>query len=198
MIVLRMVVKFFGYKITTNIAYVQIFVAFYLHMSDFFRNFAAQNCLKIMILDKLENADWYFDSVPGLKEFMKFYNENDLEELPACKIFLDGKDLFVNIVDFKGKEESKCRMEAHKDYLDIQIPLGDDEVMGWKAQVDCQDVTQEYDEGKDVEFYGDKATAKFTVPAGHFAVFFPSDAHQPGIAPGKEYRKLIVKARVNL
>ena len=197
MIVLRMVVKFFGYKITTNIANVQIFVAFYLHMSDFFRNFAAQNCLKIMILDKLENADWYFDSVPGLKEFMKFYNENDLEELPACKIFLDGKDLFVNIVDFKGKEESKCRMEAHKDYLDIQIPLGDDEVMGWKAQVDCQDVTQEYDEGKDVEFYGDKATAKFTVPAGHFAVFFPSDAHQPGIAPGKEYRKLIVKARVN-
>ena len=109
-----------------------------------------------MILDKLENADWYYDSVPGLKEFMKFYNDNDLEEMPACKIFL-----------------------------------------GWKAQVDCQEVTQEYDEGKDVEFYGDKATAKFTVPAGHFAVFFPSDAHQPGIAPGKEYRKLIVKARVN-
>ena len=150
-----------------------------------------------MILDKLENADWYYDSVPGLKEFMKFYNDNDLEEMPACKIFLDGKDLFVNILDFKGKEESKCRMEAHKDYLDIQIPLGDDEIMGWKAQVDCQEVMQEYDEGKDVEFYADKATANFTVPAGHFAVFFPTDAHQPGIAPGKEYRKLIVKARVN-
>jgi YhcH/YjgK/YiaL family protein len=88
-------------------------------------------------------------------------------------------------------------MEAHKDYLDIQIPLGDDEIMGWKAQVDCQEVTQEYDEGKDVEFYADQATAKFVVPKGHFAVFFPSDAHQPGIAPGKEYRKLIVKARVN-
>ena len=27
--------------------------------------------------------------------------------------------------------------------------------------------------------------------------FFPEDAHQPGIAPGKEYRKLIVKAKVN-
>ena len=159
-----------------------------------FSYLCAQIKLFSMILDKLENADWYFDSVPGLKEFMKFYNENDLEELPACKIFLDGKDLFVNIVDFKVKEESKCRME---DYLDIQIPLGDDEIMGWKAQVDCQEVTQEYDEGKDVEFYADKATAKFTVPAGHFAVFFPSDAHQPSIAPGKEYRKLIVKARVN-
>ena len=88
-------------------------------------------------------------------------------------------------------------MEAHKDYLDIQIPLGADETMGWKAQVDCQDVTQEYDEGKDVEFYADKAVAQFTVPAGHFVVFFPSDAHQPGIAPGKEYRKLIVKSKVD-
>jgi len=150
-----------------------------------------------MILDKLENADWYYDSVPGLKEFMQFYNDNDLEELPACKIYLDGKDLFVNILDFKGKEEAKCRMEAHRDYLDIQIPLGDDEIMGWKAQVDCQEISQEYDEGKDVEFYADKATAQFVVPKGHFAVFFPTDAHQPGIAPGKEYRKLIVKARVN-
>ena len=32
-----------------------------------------------MILDKLENADWYFDSVPGFAQFMKFFNENDLE-----------------------------------------------------------------------------------------------------------------------
>lgn len=149
-----------------------------------------------MILDKLENADLYFDCVPGFEKFMKFFNDNDLEEMPACKIRLDGSDLFVNILDFKGKEEANCRMEAHHDYLDIQIPLGDDEVMGWKAQVDCQTVSQEYDEGKDVEFYSDKAVAKFNVPAGHFAVFFPSDAHQPGIAPGKQYRKLIVKSRV--
>lgn len=148
-----------------------------------------------MILDKLENASVYYDSVPGFEQFMKFYNDNDLETLPACKIKLDGTDLFVNILDFKGKEEANCRMEAHKDYLDIQIPLTGDEVMGWKAQEDCQSILQEYDEGKDVEFYKDKAVAKFTVPAGHFAVFFPCDAHQPGIAPGQEYRKLVVKAK---
>lgn len=150
-----------------------------------------------MILDKLENAANYFDCVPGFERFMEFYNDNDLETLPACKIKLDGDDLIVNINDFKGKEEADCRMEAHKEYLDIQIPLTDDEVMGWKAQVDCCDTTTEYNEQKDVEFYGDAATAKFNVPAGHFAVFFPEDAHQPGIAPGKQYRKIIVKAKVN-
>ncbi len=150
-----------------------------------------------MILDKLENAANYFDCVPGFERFMEFYNDNDLETMPACKIKLDGDDLIININDFKGKAEADCRMEAHKEYLDIQIPLTDDEVMGWKAAVDCNDVTSEYNEQKDVEFYGDAATAKFCVPAGHFAVFFPEDAHQPGIAPGKEYRKIIVKAKVN-
>lgn len=149
-----------------------------------------------MIIDKLENADRYFTSVPGLEQFIRFFNDNDLEELPACKLKLDGDDLKVDILDFKGKEESSCKLEAHRDYLDIQIPLTDSETMGWKAQVDCQDVKAEYDEGKDVEFYSDKPVIRFTVPAGHFVVFFPEDAHQPGIAPGKQYRKIIVKSRV--
>ena len=65
-----------------------------------------------------------------------------------------------------------------------------------RGDIHAEICTCKYDEGKDVEFYGDKATAKFCVPAGHFAVFFPEDAHQPGIAPGKVYRKIIVKAKV--
>jgi len=149
-----------------------------------------------MILDKIENADLYFDSVPRFREFMQFYNSNDLEELPACKLKLMGDDLFVNILDFKGKAEKDCQLEAHRDYIDIQIPLGEDETMGWRAQEDCQQVTAEYDEGKDIEFYGDSAATKVVVPKGHFVVFFPSDAHQPGIAPGKSYRKIIVKTKV--
>ena len=73
-----------------------------------------------MILDKLENADWYFGCVPGFQQFMKFFNDNDLEELPACKIKLDGQDLIVNICDQTPKDEKDCKLEAHKDYIDIQ------------------------------------------------------------------------------
>ena len=149
-----------------------------------------------MILDKLENADQYYDSVPRFREFMQFFNNNSLEDIPACKIKLDGNDLIVNIMDFEGKEAKNCKMEGHKDYIDIQIPMGESEMMGWKAQVDCDIIQEEYDEGKDMEIYGDKAVTTFTVPDGYFVVFFPSDAHQPGIAPGKKYRKLIVKTRV--
>jgi len=150
-----------------------------------------------MILDKLENADLYFDSVPRLEQFMRFFNHNDLEAFAAGKVKLDGDDLFVNILDVKGKDEKDLPFEAHRDYIDIQIPLTGDETMGWKALDDCQNETQEYDEGKDVELYKEKATTLINVPVGFFVVFFPTDAHQPGIAPKSQaYRKLIVKTHV--
>ena len=150
-----------------------------------------------MIIDKLENADWYYNAVPRLEQFMHFFNNNDFEDFAAGKIKLDGDDLFVNILDIKGKDEKSLPFEAHRDYIDIQIPLTGDEQMGWKALDDCQNVTAEYNEGKDVELYKEKATTMLNVPVGHFVVFFPSDAHQPGIAEkGKSFRKLIVKTRV--
>lgn len=148
-----------------------------------------------MILDKLENADAYFSCVPYFEQFMKFFNNNDLLNMPAGRIKLNGDDLIVNINDFVGKKIEDCRMEAHKEYIDIQIPLNNDELMGWKAQEDCEIITSPYNEQKDVEFYADKASAMFNVPAGHFTVFFPEDAHQPGIAEGCKYRKLIVKVK---
>ncbi|MBQ7698637.1 MAG: YhcH/YjgK/YiaL family protein [Paludibacteraceae bacterium] len=149
-----------------------------------------------MILDKLENADLYYDIVPGLERFMQFFNDNDLEVFPACKVRLDGDDLFINVIDLQGKDEKDLPMEAHRDYIDIQLPLTDSETMGWKPQEDCQRMSKEYDEGKDVELYDDPSQILFEVPTGYFVVFFPSDAHRPGIAPGRNFRKLIVKTRV--
>lgn len=148
-----------------------------------------------MILDKLENADWYYAAVPGFEQFMRFYRDNDLEDMPACKIKLNGDDFIVMIQDFQGKTMDDCCLESHHDYIDIQIPLTDDEIMGWRSQEDCQEVTADYDEGKDVELYGDAPATTFTVPEGHFVIFFPTDAHMPGIAPGKTYRKIIVKIK---
>ena len=68
--------------------------------------------------------------------------------------------------------------------------------MGWKAAADLQEVTAPYDTVKDIAFFADKATSKINVQAGQFAIFFPEDGHQPGIAPGKEYRKIIVKVKM--
>jgi len=150
-----------------------------------------------MILDKIENADLYYDSVPGLERFMQFYNDNDLDNFPAGKIRLDGDDLFINVNDIRLRQSKDCPLEAHRDYIDIQVPMSGNEIMGWRSLADCERQTAEYDEGKDMELYSDDSTAEFVVPVGHFAVFFPTDAHRPGIgAEGLPLRKLIVKTKV--
>ena len=149
-----------------------------------------------MILDNIENLEYY--ELGGLfPRAIEFLRDNDLMSLPPCKIRLLGDDLVVNVQDFNGKEEKDCRMEAHRDYADIQIVLGGgEETMGWKATDDCKNVLTPYNEEKDVEFYEDKADTMFKVGSGQAAVFFPTDAHQPGIAPGMHYRKIIVKVKV--
>lgn len=150
-----------------------------------------------MIIDKLENVDLYYESIDGLERFIQFYNDNDLEELPPCRLKINGDDLFVNIAEIKGKEMKDIPLEAHRDYIDVQIPLTQTEKMGWKPQEDCQDILRDYDEGKDVELYRDHAVNTFAVPVGCFAIFFPSDAHQPGIVgEGTTQKKLIAKIKV--
>lgn len=149
-----------------------------------------------MILDKLSNGHKYDSLNPRFKAAFDFLLSNDLLALEAGKIELDGKDLVINVNNFKGKAEEDCRMESHNNFIDIQLPVNADEFMGWKARAELSKVTTEYNPEKDVEFYGDAASSLFVVPAGHFAIFFPEDGHQPGIAPGKEYRKLIVKVHV--
>ena len=124
-----------------------------------------------------------------------YYNSKKRGELDFI-IELDGKDLYVNVLDFKGKSETEARMETHKDYIDIQVPVDGVEIMGWKPTVDLKEETQAYDAVKDVAFYADKAVNLLRVEGECMAIFFPEDGHQPGIAPGASYRKVIVKVRV--
>lgn len=148
-----------------------------------------------MILDTLQNGMKYTSVHPRFRKAFEYLLNNDLAALPSGKVELEGSDLVVNIVDITGKTEADARMETHRNFIDIQVPVGQTETMGWKATEKLCKPTQEYDAVKDLTFYADKATSMLDVQAHEFAVFFPEDGHQPGIAEGT-YRKIIVKVRV--
>lgn len=183
-------------KMTNFCNLICIFVHFFVSLHPNFLSNTLFVVFTPMIIDKITNADRYFDCVPGLEQFIKFYNDNDLEDLPACKLRLDGSDLYLSISDIQGKDEQSANLEAHRDYIDIQVPLTATERMGWKPLEDCLKESKEYDEGKDVEFYADQPAFFFDVPVGYFVVFFPSDAHVPGIGKGNNWRKVVAKSRI--
>ena len=148
-----------------------------------------------MILDSLENSNLYEAVNPRFKKAFDFLKSNDLAALPLGKIELEGTDLFVNIAEITGKTALEARMETHNFYIDIQVPVSKVETMGWKSGKDLSEITDVYNPEKDVAFFADKATNFIAVQPFQFAVFFPQDGHQPGIADGN-VKKVIVKVHI--
>ncbi len=89
----------------------------------------------------------------------------------------------------------KATMEAHKRFIDIQIPLKGTEGMGWAPTESLKHERDGYNEVKDVTFYGDAAQCVVQVKYGQMAIFFPEDGHAPNIGLGN-HRKLVVKVPV--
>ncbi len=145
-----------------------------------------------MILDDLKNAARYESVHPRFKKAFDFLLNTDLNALPLGKTEIDGSDLFVNVQEIVGKSADEAKMETHKKYIDIQVPITAPETMGWISVNNLKETTQEYNPEKDVAFFADKATSFLNVLPYQFAVFFPEDAHQPGIAQG-QLKKVIVK-----
>jgi len=148
-----------------------------------------------MILDSLENAGLYESVQPHFKQAFEFIKSYDLETLSLGKYELDGKNLFVNVVEVAGKTADEAKMETHQNYIDIQIPVNKTEIMGWISAGKLTETVQEYNPEKDIAFFADKATNFLNVQPKEFVIFFPTDAHQPGIAEGL-LRKIIVKILV--
>jgi biofilm protein TabA len=145
-----------------------------------------------MILDTLENSGRYENVHPRFKIAFDFLRNTDLIALPIGKIELDSSNLVVNVVEIKGKTVDVAKMETHNRFIDIQVPIGATETMGWIAGSELEHVTESYNADKDITFFADKASNLVLVHPFEFAVFFPTDGHQPGISEGT-YKKIIVK-----
>ena len=148
-----------------------------------------------MILDSLKNAGFYQSVNPRFKKAFEFLQNTDLALLPLGKSELDGPELFINVVEGEGKTAEEAKMETHKKFIDIQVPVTAAETMGWIAVDKLAQPTQEYNSDKDVAFFADKASNFIFVQPFEFAIFFPEDAHQPGIGSGT-IKKVIVKVAV--
>jgi len=147
-----------------------------------------------MILGNLEDSRIYEDAHPLFKKAFEFLRSTDLTALPAGRIELEGTSIVVNVNEVKGKTPEEAKMETHRNYIDIQVPVSASETMGWKSADCLRKPLDTYNAEKDITFYADKTDNLFVVKPFEFAVFYPEDGHQPGIGQG-EWRKIIVKVR---
>lgn len=148
-----------------------------------------------MVIDKLENFEHYVSLNPLFAVVADYLKAHDLNQLEVGKISIQGDEVRLNMAETKPKTKADAKLEAHRDYIDIQIPLSGVEVMGYTPTVDCQPQDAVYNEAKDILFYEGLAESYIDVKPGMFAIFFPEDGHAPGVTP-TGVKKAIFKVKV--
>ena len=132
---------------------------------------------------------------PYYAKAIEYIRTADLNSLENGKHFIDGDNLFVNIVDSNMKTPQQARLEVHDKYIDIQIPLSKSEVFGMKPRSECKEPDGEFDVEKDILFFKDASEEFITAQIGDIVTFAPDMAHAPLIGEGVIH-KAIFKVRV--
>lgn len=149
-----------------------------------------------MIYDSLQNIARYKGLSANMDVALDFILSKGLDALSAGKHLIQGEDVFVLMNAYETKDVKDCPIETHKKYIDIQVMLEGTERFG-HAFLGQQKVIEGYHSEKDIIFY--EASMDYLVfSKGQFAVFYPSDMHQPGIAVNEPIavKKAVFKVRV--
>ena len=93
-----------------------------------------------------------------------------------------------------AQTRNEVPIEAHREYIDIQVPISSDEEMGFISAPFMPAPSKEYDSDRDVAFYPGLCDTYLNVRKGMFVVFFPGEGHAPAITKDG-ILKLIVKIR---
>jgi len=148
-----------------------------------------------MIIDKIENAKLYLGLSKELDIGLEYIMKTDINALANGKYELVGHNVYSIIQEYQTKPRHEGLLEAHKVYTDIQFIAKGEEKLGY-ANLNGLTPTQEYDEEKDIIFFNDNCDF-VTAKAGYFVIFFPTDAHMPGIAVENpsNVKKAVIKVK---
>jgi len=146
-------------------------------------------------INRKEFAVSYFKNQERWDKAFEFLKNSNLSTLEIMRYDIDGDNLFEYIT----KNEEDASFEAHKKYIDIQYVITGKELIG-VAPIALKDETlEEYDATGDIEFMTVSSSVDHAATPDRFFIFFPGDAHRPGLKDGDndKVRKIVVKVKVD-
>ncbi|MBO7215151.1 MAG: YhcH/YjgK/YiaL family protein [Clostridia bacterium] len=138
-----------------------------------------------------------YDYVPGISKAIEFLNSHDVLALENGKYDL-GDECTCKVMEYVTHEEpEEVLLEAHREYLDLQIVVRGTETFVFQA-IDLGEPATPYDTKKDVEFYTAQYYNSIVLDGTNFALVFPNDLHVGNIIAGEEsnVKKLVFKLKI--
>lgn len=148
-----------------------------------------------MIICSVKEIEKYTSLNKNFSQVAEYIKSNNIEALPVGRTDVDGNEVFISIQEFEGKSKEAAKLETHNKYIDIQMPFSVVETLGWRNIDSLATPSQPYNENDDIAFFEDVPTTYITLRPGECVIFFPEDAHAPGIATGM-LRKAVIKVKI--
>ncbi len=149
-----------------------------------------------MIIDKIVNLSRY-DYIPNVKKVVDFLSKNDIKTLEVGAYDL-GDDCKLKVSSYTTKEvPDVVKLEAHREYLDLQIAFGGEENMYFQA-IELGEESVAYNDVKDVEFFTASWCNTVVLNSDNFALIFPNDLHMGSFQVDGEdnVKKLVFKLKI--
>jgi YhcH/YjgK/YiaL family protein len=149
-------------------------------------------------INKKQFAVSYFKHKDRWDKAFAFFKNNDLSKLEVKRYDIDGDNLFALVSEYLTKNPETTDFEAHRKYIDIQYVISGREIMNIAPLSTLKDLIHPYDDTKDIEFLSVSKLVSCKADQSNFFMFFPEDAHRPGLRDGASapVRKVVIKLRV--
>ncbi len=149
-----------------------------------------------MILCDIRDASRYYGISSQLTAALKWLAGHIGDNFTTGSQNLADCDVVVNAQEPSMVKAVDAKLEAHRRFIDIHVPLLCNETIGWAPVEQLNIVEKPYNADADFELFGDPAHSLVVVRVGQIAIFFPEDAHAPNIGENPSHRKLCVKVPV--
>lgn len=149
-----------------------------------------------MVVDTIQNIGLYKGLGAGLTQAFEYLMNTNLQALPAGKYMINGDDLFAIVNEYETKDGAVCEQEAHRKYIDVQYMVSGTELFGY-APLQNQVPVQAYHAEQDYAVYSTKV-CRLQLRAGMFAIFYPTDVHQPEVMVDEpiQVKKVVLKVKI--
>jgi len=131
-------------------------------------------------------------------EYAISYIKNlDFESLEIGK-YIVNDDFFYLVQEYHTKKSEDGRFEAHRNYIDIQFLAAGQERIEVTAAAFMK-VEVPYNLQNDVVFFKEPRYAGYIdIKENKYAIFYPKDAHKPGVAldQTQSVKKIVGKVRI--
>ena len=148
-----------------------------------------------MIQCTLADIGHYAALSPRMNTLFEFLATHDLLQMPLGRIEVDGDAIFINNVEDDLVSHEEQKLEVHRRYIDVHIPLNRSEIIGWSPLSALGESEKPFDETADFALFTQLAQVYTNVTPGQCFIAFPEDAHAPLIGFGK-LRKAICKVLI--